>query len=71
MDNLILYNKLSLLPDSFKQEVSDLIDKLLTKKSVVETPKNKSGFGALKGKISMKTDFDEPLDCFKDYMPNE
>ncbi len=69
MDNLVLYNKLAMLPDSFKQDVSDFIDKLLAKNS--HSPnKIVSGFGSLKGKIIMADDFDEPLECFKDYMPN-
>ena len=28
-------------------------------------------FGSAKGKIIMKPDFDDPLECFKEYMPNE
>ena len=71
MDNLILFNKVSLLPDNVKQEVSDFLDKLL-EKSVTKIEQNsKSGFGSLRGKIIMHADFDEPLDCFKEYMPNE
>lgn len=27
------------------------------------------GFGALRGKIWMSPDFDDPLDAFRDYMP--
>lgn len=72
MDNLILFNKVSLLPDNVKQEVSDFIDKLLVKVSVSKNEEiNKPKFGSAKGKIIMHDDFDEPLDCFKEYMPNE
>lgn len=32
-----------------------------------ENPRNFKGFGCLAGKISILPDFDEPLNCFKDY----
>jgi addiction module RelB/DinJ family antitoxin len=28
----------------------------------------RAAYGSLKGKITIPDDFDEPLDCFKDYM---
>ena len=31
-------------------------------------PKKRTGYGILKGKIHMATDFDAPLDDFKEYM---
>jgi hypothetical protein len=72
MDNLILFNKLSLLPDNVKQEVSDFIDKLLARTTTSKNEKkNTPKFGSAKGKIIMHDDFDEPLDCFKEYIPNE
>lgn len=84
MDNVVLFNKISLLPENVKQEVNDFLDKLLAKVEQKREPKKaNTGFGALKGKIIIKgepsfgsakgkiimsPDFDEPLECFKDYM---
>lgn len=66
MDNLLLYSKLSALPDHLKSEVEDFIDFLASKakqKSQKLTPK----FGSAKGLIIMHPEFDEPLEDFKEY----
>ncbi len=67
MDNIILYSKLSALPDNLKSEVSDFID-FLTIKSKKKPQKVKPKFGSGKGTFIMKPDFDEPLNDFKEYM---
>jgi hypothetical protein len=38
------------------------------KHGVAGSVENLKGFGCLSGKISLSSDFDEPLDDFKDYM---
>lgn len=70
MDNTLLYNKLSALPESMKSEVSDFIDFLISKAKEEKTITNKPKpiFGSGKGMFKMKPDFDEPLEDFKDYM---
>ena len=67
MDNNYLYRIIISLPDELKSEVNDFIDFLLTKR-IKEKPAQKSMFGIAKGKIRISSDFDEPLDDFKDYM---
>jgi len=70
MGNAMLYNKLKTLPENLKSEVSDFIDFLLSK--TVNDKKNTSNpkpiFGNAKGMFKVKSDFDEPLEDFKDYM---
>lgn len=55
------------LPDELKQQVADFISFLTVKKPSKKTPR-KPKFGCVKGQIIMATDFDEPLDDFKEYM---
>lgn len=67
MDNLLVYSKLSLLPESRRLEVMDFIEFLLSKKKdKVSLPKPK--FGSAKGMFTMKSGFDDPLEDFKEYM---
>lgn len=68
MTDLSLYTKISSLPDSLKSEVIDFIDFLKTKKKSKKNPKKNRIFGYAKGAITLKPDFDEPLEDFKDYM---
>lgn len=67
MDNIILYTKLSTLPDHLRMEVSDFVDFLMSK-SKNSLEKKKPQFGSGKGMFTMKKDFDLPLEDFKDYM---
>ncbi len=69
MTDLSLYTKISSLPDYLKSEVVDFIDFLETKrkKEKPETKKDRV-FGYAKGKITLKPDFDDPIDDFKEYM---
>ena len=66
MDNILLYTKLSNLPDNMKAEVDNFIDVLLKKKNK-KTSKNKAKFGSAKGIFKMEKNFDDPVDDFKDY----
>jgi Protein of unknown function (DUF2281) len=70
MDNAILFNKLEVLPEHLKSEVSDFIDFLISKATREPQPENnpKPKFGSGKGMFVMHDDFDEPLDDFKEYM---
>lgn len=65
MDNILLYSKLSHLPDHLKLEVSDFIDFLMSKNK--KPTKNKPKFGSAKGMFKMKKSFDDPIEDFKDY----
>lgn len=65
MDNILLYTKLSNLPDNLKSEVSNFIDSLLNKHK--KPQKNKPKFGSAKGMFTMKENFDAPIEDFKDY----
>lgn len=67
MDNLLLYSKLTSLPDNLKSEAGDFIDFLATK-AKQELKKNKPRFGSGKDMFTMKPDFDQPLEDFKEYM---
>lgn len=67
MDNILLYTKLTSLPDHLKEEVEDFID-FLTTKAKKKREKVKPRFGSGKDMFVMKPDFDQPLDDFKEYM---
>ncbi len=65
----IIVKEISLLPESFKKELLDFIDYLKTKNKKVEVVKKKRlEFGCAKGTFVMSSDFDEPLEDFKEYM---
>lgn len=71
MTSLSLYTKLETLPSELKEEAKKFIDNLLKenqKKSGIDPQKTSPKFGALKGKIHLSPDFDEPLDDFQEYM---
>jgi Protein of unknown function (DUF2281) len=67
MDNILLYSKLTSLPENMKSEVSDFIDFLITK-SKKNYPGKKPKFGIGKGMFKMKKNFDQPIEDFKDYI---
>ena len=64
---MVLFTKLSSLPDDLKAEVEDFID-YLKLKSEKKLKKSKPKFGSRKGMFVMKPDFHAPLEDFKDYM---
>ncbi|RXK80803.1 type II toxin-antitoxin system VapB family antitoxin [Filimonas effusa] len=67
MNSLNIYTKLETLPANLKQEVSDFID-FLMQRSSSKKKKIVPQFGSAKGKIKMSSDFDAPIDDFKEYM---
>lgn len=66
MTDLHLYTKLSGLPLALKAEVSDFID-FLKSKSRKKGIAEKRIAGKAKGLISMKENFDDPIDGFNEY----
>ena len=71
MDTSLLYSKLSALPENLKKEVADFIDFLLmkSKQEKSQSVTSSAQFGSGKGMFTMHKGFDEPLDDFKEYMP--
>ena len=68
MTDIQLYTKLSELPSNLQSEVEKFIDFLKYKSKNQNQPKSKRVSGKAKGLIKMKSDFDEPIDGFKEYM---
>ncbi len=70
MTNIALFNEISELPDNLKEEVADFVGflELKLKKDKEPTKPKKREFGIGKGAFVMSSDFDEPLEDFKDYM---
>jgi hypothetical protein len=66
MTDFQLYSKISSLPDNLKKEVSDFVE-FLKQKSKVSKHLKKRKFGAAKGFFKLSSDFDAPLDDFKEY----
>lgn len=67
MEYTHLYTKISSLPSDLKSEVNNFVDLLLSKRKNSKK-KVKPVFGSAKGEIQISSDFDEPLDDFKNYM---
>ncbi len=67
MTDMQLYSELSALPTDLKKEVQDFIMVLKTKAKNPNLIRQRK-FGAAKGFFKVHTDFDEPLEDFKDYM---
>jgi hypothetical protein len=67
MEQLQLFTKINYLPADLKSELNDFIDFLLSK-SKKRNNKKQPKFGSGKGLIYLSSDFDEPLDDFKEYM---
>lgn len=68
MEEKLLLDKFSSLPERLQQEVVDFMD-FLIKEKVEKTPAKKAVFGSCKGVFKMADDFNDPLEDFKDYMP--
>jgi hypothetical protein len=78
----LIFDKYISLPENLQQEVADFIEFLIIKyqpqkqfkkdeKGKVvnrKREKRKSNFGSARGLIIIKSDFDEPLEDFKEYM---
>jgi hypothetical protein len=69
MTNTTLKLEINSLPKELRAEVADFVEFLKRKSKSKTKPKLKAReFGYAKGKITLSSDFDEPLDDFKDYM---
>ncbi len=69
----MLITKFNMLPDTFRQELLDFLEFLLSKTTPPSTVKKNSGrhkrvAGFAKGTFIMAADFDEPLEDFREYM---
>ena len=67
MDSILLYNKLTKLPERMQVEVADFVDFLLSKGENKQKANKKPKYGSLKGAFKMKKHFDAPVEDFKDY----
>ncbi len=67
MTDEALYTKIATLPHPIKDELIDYMDFLLQKYIRKEKKVNRVA-GCMKGTFIMSDDFNEPLDCFKEYM---
>ncbi|HEV7382000.1 MAG TPA: DUF2281 domain-containing protein [Dyadobacter sp.] len=67
MSGQLLYSKIEKLPKHMKMEVADFVD-ILISRSEQEQPEHKPRFGSGKGMFKMSSDFDAPLEDFKEYM---
>lgn len=70
MESSLFYKKLNSLPESMKAEVADFIEFLenKAKKQSKDTGSKKPKFGSAKGLFTIKKDFDEPLEDFREYI---
>ncbi len=67
MTDIQLYTKLSGLPINLKMEVADFIDFVKHKSQKSNIVNNKRIAGKAKGLITLKGNFDDPLDVFNEY----
>ncbi len=69
MAEQMIYSKIRELPVDMKKEVNDFVDFLLAKRRNNNSQAKKQRiFGYAKGSIVIKSNFDEPLEDFKEYM---
>lgn len=62
--------KIAFLSESKLQKLHDLVDNLLKSEESSKKTKKERFIGSMKGAlVYMADDFNEPLDDFKDYMP--
>jgi hypothetical protein len=82
-DSQLILDKYISLPEKLQEEVADFIDFLMFKQQRQEKShqegipgrkegnkrrKKKSNFGSARGLIVIKSDFDQPIEDFKEYM---
>jgi hypothetical protein len=68
MTDVQLYTKMSSLPMNLKLEVADFIDFMKLKSVKENTSVKRRIAGQAKGLISMKDNFEDPIEGFKEYM---
>jgi hypothetical protein len=71
MSDRLLHSKIQMLQsEALKSDLLLYIEFLLAKQSgEIQSRKRVPVFGSAKGTFKMTDDFDEPLDDFKEYMP--
>ena len=73
MDDKLVIEQYTSLPEQLKKQVADFIAFLKQKEQSAPAQRSlatkKPVFGSYKGTFEMGDDFDEPLEDFKDYMP--
>lgn len=67
MTDIQLYSQISSLPSNLKKEVSDFVEFLKQKSKISKKIKERK-FGYAKDFFKMSSDFDQPLEDFKEYM---
>lgn len=67
MTNTSLKLEINSLPKTLREEVADFVE-FLKQKSKTKSKLKTREFGFAKGKIKLSSDFDQPLDEFKNYM---
>jgi len=68
MTDLQLYTKISKLPLNKKTEVSHFIDAIKLEKANGIPPKKNRLPGKAKGLIEIKSNFDDPVESFNEYL---
>ena len=69
MTDYILRLEINSLPKELRAEVADFVEFLKLKNKIKPNPMLKAReFGFAKGQIKLSSDFDEPLEDFKDYI---
>jgi len=67
MTNTSLYTRISILPKSVQDEVSDYVEFLIQKQKPKKEKVHPKA-GCMKGIFKMRTDFNEPLEDFNEFM---
>jgi hypothetical protein len=67
MTNTVLYTRISLLPKSVQDEVSDFVEFLIQKQKSMEAKVHPKA-GCMKGIFKINAGFNDPLEDFKEYM---
>ena len=69
MNNLVIYSKMTTLPESLQSELAAFVDSLVQKAKEGKTQHKlpKPVFGSARGHFRMHADFDEPLPDFDEY----
>jgi hypothetical protein len=67
MTDFPLLSKISSLPDNLKKEVEAFVDLLITKNNLSSAPKKGIVLGLRTGTVTIKDNFDEPIEGFDEY----
>ena len=68
MTEQLILSQLYTMPENLKMEVLDFTNYLVAKYQLKQSSKKYPVFGSAKDKYVLSSDFDEPLEDFKDYM---